>query len=141
MWRLLMLGCLTGDGLHLILDAFGISQVIMADGMELLIHFVHKGNSCRDIQIDDIGVRNAIEFLHQRTEAVPMTCDQDGLAGLHRGPNLTEPIREESCSGILQALRGWELLCRHMPVAGIMAWEPRIPHLQRRRPDIVTAPP
>ena len=113
----------------------------MAHGVELLIQIVDKGNSRRDVQIDDVSVRNVIEFLHQRTEAVPMTCDQDGLTGLHRRRDLTVPKREESCSGILQALRGRELFCRHMPVSGIMEWEPRILVPQGGRADIVTAPP
>jgi len=34
MCKLLMLGCLGCDGLHCILDVFGISKVIMADWMK-----------------------------------------------------------------------------------------------------------
>jgi len=74
-----MLGCLVCDGLHCILDLCWISQIIMADGMELLIQFVHERDSRGDVQIDDIGVRNAIEMLHQRAEAVSVTGYQDGL--------------------------------------------------------------
>ena len=104
MCKLLMLGCLGCDGLHCILDVFGISKVIMADWMKQLIQFVHQGDSRGDIQIENTGIRNAIEILHKRTEAVAMTSDQDGLAGLHRQRDLIAPIRKEPRSCILQAL-------------------------------------
>ena len=101
MCSLQMPGCLIGDGLHRILDVFGITQVIMADRMKKLVQFVHKGDTRGDIQIEDTGIGNAIEILHQRTETVPVTGDEDGLTGLHRGRDLIVPVWEESCFGIL----------------------------------------
>ncbi len=93
MFHLLMVGCLARDGLHRLLNLSRFSKVIMADGMELLIQFVHEGDSRGDIQIDDIGVRNAIDMFHQRAEAVSMTSDQDGLARLNRWRDLILPVR------------------------------------------------
>lgn len=137
----MMLRGLVRDGLHRVLDRFRISQVIMADGMELLIQFVHEGDSGGDIQIDDIGVRHAIEMLHQRAQAVSMTGYQHVLAAPHRWRDLGPPVWQEPRSSILQALRRGELILRHVFVAGIMAGVPWILRLQRRRSDIVTAPP
>ena len=109
--------------------------------MELLIEFVNEGDSRGDVQIDDIGVGDAIEMLHQRAEAVSVPGDEDGLAGFHRRRYLILPIREEPRTGILEALRGRELFRRHMFVAGIMAGVPWVLDLERGRPDIVAAPP
>ncbi len=60
----MVLGCLVCDGVHRFCNRCRISQVIMTDRLELLIQFVHEGDSGGDIQIYDIGVGNAIEVLH-----------------------------------------------------------------------------
>ena len=141
MFGLSMMRCLARYRLHCVCDLFWIPEVIVTGGLKLFVQFVHEGNSRGDIQFDDIGVGNAIEMLHQRAETISMTGYQEGLSRLHGRRDPFAPVRKESRSGILQALRGGEPRCRHLAVAGIARGVPWILQLQSGGPDVVAAAP
>ena len=44
----------------------------MPDGYQVRIEFIDKRDACRDIEFGDILVRNIIEILDRRTNAVAM---------------------------------------------------------------------
>ena len=98
----------------------------MTDGMKLLVQFVHKGDPRGDVQIYDVGVRNFVEILDQRTEAVPVARNQDASPAAHFRGDAIVPAGEKSCHSILQAFRGGELLPAKMTVARIVARMPWI---------------
>ena len=81
----------------------GIAEVIMADGMKFFVQFVNKGNSCRNVNVYDFGVRDVVEILHKRTEAVAVSRNKDGPPALQRRGNAVVPVWKKPRSGILQA--------------------------------------
>ena len=51
MWQLLKLRCLVCHSMDLLLNGRGIAEVLMANGVEVLVQFVNKGDSSRNVQI------------------------------------------------------------------------------------------
>jgi len=46
-------------------DGLGVSQVIAADGCEIVVQFVDEGNPRGDVEPDNLVVRDMVEVLHQ----------------------------------------------------------------------------
>ncbi|WP_340124333.1 hypothetical protein [Methylobacter svalbardensis] len=76
--------CLARHSLYRLLYTAGFSKVIMADGMEFIVQFVHKRDSSGDVQVCDVGVRNVVEILDQYAEAVSMSNNQNRLSLSHQ---------------------------------------------------------
>ena len=55
---------LVRDFLRGLLDRGRVAKVKVPDGCEIVIQFVDKWDSCRDIQSDDIVVRDVIQIFH-----------------------------------------------------------------------------
>lgn len=64
--------CLIGNYLHCLLHAGGITNVIMPDGLKLLVKLVDQWNSRGDVKIYNVGIRNVVEILDKGTEAIPV---------------------------------------------------------------------
>ena len=52
----------------LALELFGIRQVIVLDEVQVVVEFEDVRSGSRDVQTDDIGVRDALEMLYDATE-------------------------------------------------------------------------
>ena len=109
--------------------------------MKFLVQLVNQRNTRGDIHIDDVGIGNMVEIFDERTEAVPVACDQDVLAGFYSRGDLFVPAREEPRHRILQTFRGGKLLLAEIPIARIVARMPWVFRFEGGRADIVTAPP
>jgi len=141
MWQLLRLGCLVCHCMDLLLNGCGIAEVIMTNGMDVLVQFVNKGDSSGNVHIYDVGVRYSVEIFDHRPQAVPVTRNQDVLPGSHSRCDAIVPTWEGSCLGILQAFRCGQLVRAEMLVARIVARMPWILLFESGRTDIVTPAP
>lgn len=64
-----MLGLLTlvGYGLHELLDLLGVAEEVVLDEVEVVIELKDVGHCRREVQLDDIFVRDPLEDLDDTT--------------------------------------------------------------------------
>ena len=81
----------------------------MIDRIQLLIKLVDQRQSGRDIQFCNLGLRDIIYILHQRTDAVTVRRDDQALARLDLRDQGRMPVREDPFKRDLQRLRRGQL--------------------------------
>ena len=72
--------CFTGVALALqpprrLGRGFGVAQVVVAEHRQLVVQLVDERDAGRDVQGDDVLLRDAVEVLHQRSQAVAVGRD------------------------------------------------------------------
>ena len=78
---------LRGDGGGLAGDLLGVAEVIVSDGLEIGVELIDEGNSCGDVEGDNLLVRDLIEILDQSPQTVSVGGDQNLLPGSNCGRN------------------------------------------------------
>ena len=111
----------------------------MLDRLQVGVELVDEGDTGRDIELDDVGVRDVIEILDERAEAVAVGGDDDAFAGFDDGRDLLVPERKEPVDGILEALGDREVF--EPGVAPVVARPALVGFFERRRRDVVAAAP
>src|SRR5664280_2004083 len=136
------------SGLRLLRDGFGgplrglrVAEIPAVDLPERSVERVDERNTRRDVQLWDLVIRNAVEMLHERAQAVAMSRDEHLLSAREARDDRVVPVREEAVHDDREALGGREDLRRKTRIASI---EPRVGGVLRvegRRRDRVAAPP
>ena len=122
-------------------DGIGITQVFRPQWAQLRIEFVYPRHARGNIELRNRPVRNVLEHLHQRPQAVPMSRDQNVAAGHQRRRDSLLPARPHTNQGRRQRFRGWQQRCVQPPIAWIEPWMPIIVHINGRRRNIVRPAP
>lgn len=63
---------MAGTGLYRLLHLFGILEIIATYRFHICIQLIHQRDTGRNVHLDNIGIRHAIQILDQRTQAVAM---------------------------------------------------------------------
>ena len=119
----------------------GVAQVVAANRLQRRIELVDEGNAVRDVEADDLLVADAVQVLDEGAHAVAVRRDEQPLAARDGRRELLVPERQDARDGVLEALGERDLLGRELRVARIAALAARIVGRERRRRDVVAAPP
>ena len=49
-------------------DSCGITEISVGDRLQVLIEFIHERYSGRNVEVENIGIRDVVEMLDQSTE-------------------------------------------------------------------------
>lgn len=93
---------LRGDGGGLAGDLLGVAEVIVSDGLEIGVELIDEGNSCGDVEGDNLLVRDLIEILDQSPQTVSVGGDQNLLPGSNCGRNGLIPEGGEAIDGVFE---------------------------------------
>ncbi len=88
--------CLARHGLHRLLHALGIPEIIVADRFQILVEFVYQRDTGGNVQLDDIGIGNPVEILEQRTQAVAVRHEQHAIPATNDRRDAIVPTWQES---------------------------------------------
>ncbi len=78
----LLSGSLPGNRLGGLPGRLRIPQIVVPEGLERVIELIDQGNPCRDVQLDNGLIRDAVKVFHKRAQGIPVRDDQDALARL-----------------------------------------------------------
>src|SRR5664280_1442292 len=136
------------SGLRLLRDGFGgplrglrVAEIPAVDLPERSVERVDERNTRRDVQLWDLVIRNAVEMLHERAQAVAMSRDEHLLSAREARDDRVVPVREEAVHDDREALGGREELRREARVARVEARMAGVLRVEGRRRDRVAAPP
>lgn len=99
-----LLRALSGDGLGPSFSSFGVQVVGGLGGLQVVVQFVHQGDTGGDVQPGDVGVGDVVQLLDQRSQRVTVGADQHGLARQQVGGNVVLPVGQQSVDDDLQRL-------------------------------------
>src|SRR5690606_27609366 len=91
----------------------------MTDRTQVFVQLVHQRLAGRNIQVNDVLVRDAVQVLDQRAQAVAVSRHQNATAGADCRSNRLVPERNHAGYGVLQALSARQLISWHTSVASI----------------------
>ena len=75
----------------------------------------------RDLEAGDVVIGDALDELEDRADGVAMGRDEDGLARLQLGCDVLLPVGHDAGDGVLEALRGRDVLGVQGRVLGLVA--------------------
>jgi len=55
-----------------LLDSCGISQIVMPNGLEVVVQLLHLRHSGGDVEVHDLLIRDVLQVLQQRPQAISM---------------------------------------------------------------------
>src|SRR5690349_950374 len=61
---------LVGNGFHRLLDGLGIAKVVVLDRLEVIVQLINQRLRGGDVEFDDFRIRDVVEVLDQRAQAV-----------------------------------------------------------------------
>src|ERR1017187_9451196 len=96
--------CGIADRFHGGLDLLGVAQIVAVQGLQVVVELVYQRHARRNVQLDDVTLRDIIEVLHQRAHAVAVRGGQHRLALPDNGRDGLVPQRQEPRHLVLQAL-------------------------------------
>src|SRR5471032_251300 len=132
---------LVGDGRLSRGDGVGVTQVVVADRLQVLVQFVDQRLAVRDVEADDVVVADAVEHLNQGAQAVAVSRDDDLLAGADGRGDVLVPHRHHARHGVLQAFGQRDLRLVQAGVARVVEGGAVVARFQRRRRRVVAAAP
>lgn len=92
------------DLVDLLLQPFGVGQILVFEDVKVLIEFVDQGNRGRDVELGDVLFRNVAEHLHDGPQTVAVSDDQHIFTRLYCGNDSVIPEGKHSIDGDLQTL-------------------------------------
>ena len=121
-------------------DGLGVAQIAVAQGPKIVVQLVDQRLAGRDVEPDDLLVRDPVQELDERPQAVAVGHDDDACPrGRRRDPLV--PVGQEARHRVLQALGARELGRRQARDSAGADLEARIAFLERRWRGVVGAPP
>src|SRR5690349_18841160 len=100
----LLLLPLGGYGLHSRFYLLGISEVVAIERLQIAVQFVHQRHSSGNVQFHDLALRNVVQVLHQRAQAVAVRRDQHLLPAADGRRNGVVPQRQKTGYRVFEAL-------------------------------------
>ena len=92
-----------------------------AAGAQLIIQLVQQWRACRQIELGDFCIADAVQVFDQRAQAVAVRGHEHALAAYESARDRTLPIREQALERILQGLRARNLVRLQACVTPIVA--------------------
>src|SRR4030043_1792801 len=81
------------------LHCFRVAKVIVSNRSQIIMEFIYKGNSCRNVEPNDCVIRNMIEIFDESTQTIPVGCDEHAFAFPDSRGNCLMPIRKKAGKG------------------------------------------
>lgn len=134
----LSLGCNSSSGLC---NGFFVGQVVVADGFEVGIELVDERNSSRNVELNNVRLRDVVEVLNKCSKGVSVCGNENPLARLDSGRNLVVPERQKAIHGVEQRLAQGELLWLQISISSIVPRPVDASLVQGRRGKVVRAAP
>src|SRR5690606_8561610 len=106
---------------HCRLNLGGVAQIVVTDGAQLLVQFVDQRLAGRNVQVHDIVVRDVVQVLDQRTQAVAVGGDEHTTPGTNGRGNGFVPERQNALHRVLETLGGRQQSGIDLGVAAIEA--------------------
>mmetsp|Transcript_144533 Transcript_144533/g.366856 ORF Transcript_144533/g.366856 Transcript_144533/m.366856 type:complete len:231 (+) Transcript_144533:132-824(+) len=132
---------LVGDRRHLLGNLGRVHEVVLFEEVHVSVQLVDQGHSRRDVQLQDLRLRHALEVLADGAERVAMRRNHDALACHDARGDGVEPEGQHAVHGQLQGLSSRQCGLGHVPVERIVARVPRIRVIDRRGRDVVAPTP
>ena len=117
---------LSGHGLGGLLRRLGVAEVVVADWRQVVRQLVDERDARRDVEADDVVVRDPVEVLHERPEAVAVGGDEDALPVPEVGHDRVVPVRQEAGNRVLERLGERQQVLRETRVARVAAGMPLV---------------
>ena len=102
-------------------DGFLVAQVVVLDGLEVVVEFVDEGDAGGNVEADDLFVGDVVEVLDEGAEAIAVGGDDDALAVLEGGDDRFVPVGEEAGDRVLEAFGEGEFFEGEVGVARVVA--------------------
>src|SRR5690606_34870204 len=118
-----------------------ITEVALADGLEVLVKLVQKRDAGRDVELDDLFFADVVQVLDQRAQAVAVRRDQHALTPADGGGDVALPVGQKARDRVLQALGRGDLFGLEVAIARVTPGPERIVLAHGRRGDVVAAAP
>lgn len=135
---------LVGHCLHSLVELSLVDQELghLGDRLEILIEFVHEWHSSRDVVSEDLHVAHTRKVLHNSSEGVSMSHNDELLSVLDLGAERVVPVGEHTIKSSLQRLCSREAVSRELLVASVVhGMALNIIQVDVRRRHIVTSSP
>ena len=85
-------------------DCVRIPEINLVQWPQVVVELIDERDTRRNIQLDDLSVRQIVQILHQRAEAVSVRGDEDVFPGLDIRGDRRLPVRNKACDSIFQRL-------------------------------------
>lgn len=94
--------------------------VLVGHRLEVLVQVVHKRHARGDVQTRDRVLRDVVQVLHQCTEGVAVSSNDDLLALLNRRDDGLLPVGQDTLAGSGKRLSERQELLRDISVLGVV---------------------
>ena len=138
---LLLRFALVGDGGLRGGYRFGVAEVVVLDGLELVVELVDERHAGGDVELDDVLLGYAVEVFDERTEAVAVRGDDYAFAAADVGRYDVLPVGDDARDGVFEALAERKLVRRYVRVARFVSGPAFVALLKERRARRVAAAP
>ena len=118
---------------------FGVAEVVVLYGLQLVVQFVDERHSGRDVELDYVLLRYAVEVLYERAEAVAVRGDYYAPAAADVGGYDVLPVGDDARDGVFEALAERELVRRYVRVARFVSGPAFVALLKERRARRIAA--
>jgi hypothetical protein len=127
-WDLLL--SLVGHSGSTCSNGVGIAQVAAlersrgsggGDDVHISIEFVQERHASGDVQLEDVFFRDVVQVLHQCAQTVAVSGDENVLACLEIGHDLSQEFRQVALTRQLQRFRLGDLILGQVAVSHIVA--------------------
>src|SRR5208283_635396 len=122
-------------------DLLRVTEIVMTDRVECVIELVDQGETGRDVEPGDLIIRDIIEILDERTDAVAMGCHKDPFFRTYCWGDRPVPVRHNPAQRVFQRFGGRQLFRFQAGIPGVEPGMTGIALLKRRGPDTVPSPP
>ncbi|KAJ8525203.1 hypothetical protein ON010_g15912 [Phytophthora cinnamomi] len=133
-----------GADLVLVAEVEGAERrdgVLVRNGLEVLVQVVHERRARGDVEARDLVLRDVVQVLDQRAQAVAVRGNDHLLAGLDGRHNRALPLGQHALGRELQGLGQGQQLLGHVLVLDVVARVVLAGRVEVRRRDVVAAAP
>ena len=92
------------------LDLCLITQIITPARFHIIIEFIHKRDSGRNIQFENVFLGKIVEVLDQRAQRITMRADENTLSRLDLRGDGFVPVGKKPRYGVLEAFGQRDIL-------------------------------
>jgi hypothetical protein len=82
----------------------------MPNRAQAVTEFVHQRDTGGDVHVDDVGVSDVIEMLHEGAQGVAMGCDDYPPPCSKIWHDAVVPVRQEASQRVFERLTKWQLV-------------------------------
>lgn len=86
------------------------AQVVVPNRAQTIIELVHQRNAGGDIHVDDVGIADVIEMLHECSQGVAMGRDNYAPPRSKIRHDAVAPVRQEASKGVFERLTQGQLV-------------------------------